>query len=88
MRNRGILSFLALSLLALGTVSLFAQETQKELLPVWDLEKVSVLVNQDKKPVSFAIERREAEPRDLRDKASANAQIPRFRSALAPLHSG
>lgn len=56
MRNRGILSFLALSLLALGTVSLFAQETQKELLPVWDLEKVSVLVNQDKKPVSFAIE--------------------------------
>lgn len=57
MRNRGILSFLALWVLALGTVSLFAQEqAEKELLPVWDLEKVSILVNQDQKPVSFAIE--------------------------------
>lgn len=57
MRNRGILSFLAWWVLALGTVSLFAQEeTGKELLPVWNLEKVSILVNQDRKPVSFAIE--------------------------------
>ena len=57
MRNRGILSFLAWWVLALGTVSLLAQEeTEKELLPVWDLEKVSILVNQDQKPVSFAIE--------------------------------
>jgi len=50
-------SFLFLGFLLFCTVSLFAEEeAEKELLPVWDAEKVSILVNQDQKPVSFAIE--------------------------------